>query len=100
MKIKLKWRFQKRGWPSADFKNGMSAAFIQCGDEYNPSRIKSGDHIELKVMVASYYQPSGFTWHKVKGVFSTVKDVKEAVKSFYKNHPEHLPKEIKEMAGI
>jgi hypothetical protein len=106
--IKLQWRvadaptgryrsFQKRGWPSADFKGtDRSAAHIYCDDSYVPANAKSGEHRELTVTIADYSAHNdSFKWRTLKARFKTLDEAKAAAVAALEKHPDFIPQELK-----
>ena len=87
--------FEKRGWPSAFFKNsGRAAAIISADCPYVSS--KQLPTSPLKVRIAFYHSPEerilgkgAWTWRTLKAEFSTLDEAKAAAEKFLKNHPEY-----------
>lgn len=98
-KAKLKWKveeaptgayrsFSKRGWPSAYLPDGRAAFSIVCEDSYEPSRVKTGDHKELKINVADWSaKPDTFVWKTLKHRAATLTEAKETAAHFLERHP-------------
>jgi hypothetical protein len=112
MKIKLKWRvreaptgryrsFEKRSWPDAEYSNGDPAFCIRCKTQYIPARVKTGDHLPLKLLVADWSIDrkdgrASFEWRRFKAEFKTIPEAKKAALEFINKHPEMMPKGVKE----
>ena len=94
-KLKLIWKvdekptgmyssFERRGWPSAEYKNGNFAVDIRCEDEYIPCNVRDGKHGPLTLRIADYSRPSnvesGCGWTQVRSTkqFATLKEAKDA----------------------
>lgn len=101
--MKYRWRvsdkpvgkyksFDKREWPEAIYENGMPAAHIGCYDEYEPSKVKTGEHAELTLFVADH-SVIPWTWRTLKGRYSTLKQTKDALTRFLKKSLHYIPKE-------
>lgn len=96
--IKLKWRvaekpsgmcrsFYKRGWPTAYYHdNGEPAFQLICDDRYEPANIQSGNHAEIKIMVADY-RMSPWIWRTLKKRAATLKEAKEIAQEFIETNP-------------
>lgn len=87
MKINIKWTveppptgqwrsFYKRGWPIAYYKNEEETlcAQISCGDKYIPSKVKTGDHKELTLVIYDYSSGT----RKIRKAIHKPKTLKEA----------------------
>ncbi len=103
-KIKIKWKvdpkptgqysaFQHRSWPTASFNDndGPAAAQILCSVDYTPERATSGEHPELKVLVADY-SVDPWQWRVLKARAASLKEAKSLVASVYAKSPKSLPK--------
>lgn len=99
--MKIKWRvsdastgryrsFDRRSWPSADYEDDRIAAQIYCvtGDEYRPRDVKTGKHGPLRVRVADYSMPGGWSWKVMKSQFLTLQDAKDAFTRLIDKQPE------------
>ena len=107
--MKLKWKvsdepvgryrsFERRGWPSAYWSSGESAAHIICKDSYVPRDVKIGNHSALKVMLADH-SVKPWTWRKARMECKTLKEAKEFVEHLLNNvYPHFKPKEIENEA--
>lgn len=82
--------FHKRGWPSADIKE-HTVALLRCKDEYVPSRVKTGDHAPIEIII--WVRSKG---HKVpeqkrmKQRASSLAQAKLMVDALFKKSPELL----------
>jgi hypothetical protein len=111
--LKLKWHvgtvptgryrsFEKRAWPSADYADGRTAAYIRCEHSYRPSMVRDGIHSPLTVMVADYSHPSnitnncGFTWVKIPFQCATLVEAKQAVIKLLTEFPHMMTNPVKE----
>ena len=98
---KLKWSvcpapegrfrsFEKRGFPSADYANGHSAAKISCELSYKPDHRTATD-LELTVHVAQWYvREDGhltFNWRRVKRMASSIAEAKDIVAKVLERNP-------------
>lgn len=95
-----RWRsFDKRGWPTADYDNGETAAAIHCEDDYRPSQVREGKHAPLTLRIADYSKPSnpttgsGWTWVKATKQFATLEEAKRGAERILQAHPQLMPKE-------
>lgn len=112
MKIKIKWEvskapsgkyrsFSKRTWPNASYEDGSACATIYCDEKYDPSLIKTGNHQELTLRVATWLKESerngraAFEWRQLKMKFKSLKEAKAALLPFLRNHPEYMPEEYR-----
>lgn len=105
--MKIKWTvspaptgryrsFFSRAWPSASFECGSYAAVLSCVDEYVPSRVRSGDHAEIKITVALHgVKPpeEGLKTVVLKRRAKTLDEAKSIVLEFYGENPKYTPKE-------
>ena len=107
--MKLKWKvdekptgkfssFERRGWPTAEFANGDSAARIECENEYIPSNVRIGQHAPLAVRIACWTQnrtpaQPAFVWRRLTLRFATLQEAKATAESFIEQHPEFRLKE-------
>lgn len=107
MMAKLKWKvdeaptgpyrsFSKRGWPSAYYPSGDTAAMIACDQGYRPADAKSGNHPPLIVHIAGWFDREGqcqsFKWRKLKASFATLAEAKSAAERFIAANPAYAPK--------
>lgn len=64
-KYKLKWRvcapatgayrsFQKRGWPSAEYRNERTAATLSCDTEYSAQDVRDFTHAPISIRVLDW----------------------------------------------
>lgn len=96
-KIKLTWRvgvaptgqyrsFERRAWPSADYKNGKAAAFMSHADSYEPSLHKDAEGLGIKLHVAVWVlQDDGhwvFKWRVLNKRATSIKEGKEIMEEF------------------
>lgn len=88
--------FDKRGWPTADWKNEQESACacIYCADDYSIRRAKSGNHAELEVRVANHSQKP-WRWATLKNRFKTLDEAKAAVIKVLARYPEFIPEDMK-----
>jgi hypothetical protein len=90
--------FQHRSWPIAIYAaSDKTAAQIICGngelhDSYSPTKARSGDHAELKVMVADHSQPK-WQWRTLKQRFATLDAAKAGFDTFIAGRPDFAPKD-------
>ena len=81
--------FHKRGWPSA-YMGDHPVLAIYCDDSYTPAKAKSGEHAELKVTVAQWFEREGMTpsfkWLTMKQRFATLDAAKKAATDWYLAH--------------
>jgi hypothetical protein len=96
--VKLKWKVatkptgsfawvHKRAWPSAEYPNGSTAAFIRCSDSYTPARSRGEDtHAALEIWIANH-DGTNFQNVRLKTRGSTLKEAKELVTKFLENNP-------------
>lgn len=89
-----RWRsFSNRAWPDAiDEKENLMVS-ITCEDEYSPSRVKTGEHAPLRVLVYDYSGHHNRKRYKLSKEFKTLKEAKEAAETFLKNHESFFRKE-------
>jgi hypothetical protein len=95
--------FETRDWPTAYFDKEMClpAAHIYCDDEYKPSRIKTGNHAELRVRVTDWSViGQGFKWKTMAMRFKTLEEAKFGGGKFFDYHPEFLPTELKDIKVV
>lgn len=106
MSKKVKWEvseplsgryqsFYRRGWPSAFYKDGSSAAFITCEDEYLPADVKTGNHKELTLHISNWscFTPEkGLTRVVAKLHPKTLKEAKDLLDSILTKYPHLMPK--------
>lgn len=103
--MKLVWRvaeqptgqyrsFHVRGWPTADFKGTEQIAIqLSCKTEYIPSKVRTGDHDPITVMIADYSVAGlGFKWRKLKRQLPTLAEAKDAGLAALCERPEFHPK--------
>lgn len=99
---KLKWvvcpapegrfrSFEKRGFPSADYENGHSAAKIYCELAYHPEHRNSTD-LQLTVYVAEWYVREvdnhvTFRWRKLTRQATSIAEAKKMVATVLKQNP-------------
>jgi len=107
---KLKWNvdpapygpyryFQERGWPHATYSDGSPAARISCSDKYIPSKVKTGEHSELKVYVAKWNhnrkpEEAAFEWKLLKKRATTLSEAKELAAKFIESFPDFVKPDI------
>lgn len=102
MKTKIKWKvspkstgryasFQARGWPHAEYECGQWAAQLICKEDYSFDRAKSGNHSEIKVMIADYTETQ-WVWRTLVKRASTLEEAKEIVKNFLIANPQYAPR--------
>jgi len=100
--MKLKWRVQPeptgpyssffvRGWPSAKFEDGRTAAVIHCDDDYVPRNARTGNHGELTVRIAWWTAKLDgrftFEWRTLKKRVKTLPEAKELALAFFRKYP-------------
>ncbi len=107
-KAKIIWRasvapsgryrsFQFRGWPSAYYNTAdeRPCAQLVCKDDYRPARVKTGEHGELRILVADHHptEPGAgaFVWRTIPRRAATLAEAKMIVKHYIDNHPELAP---------
>lgn len=102
---KLKWAvcpapegrfrsFETRGFPSADYENGHSAAKINCELSYLPEHRYAND-LQLTVYVAEWYVSDGdnhltFRWRKLKRLATSIAEAKEMAAKVLKQNPDFV----------
>lgn len=117
MALKLYWKvrpeptgryrsFGHRGWPIAYYIQGgvrtdtetlKPAAFLYCEDDYVPSRVRLGDHKEIRVHVCHHQHPErGNSWKVfvLKRRAATLDEAKQMVQEFLEAHPDWHPKSV------
>lgn len=103
--VKIKWKvqepetgryrsFHKRGWPSAEFMDGATCAYVSCEDEYTYARVKTGDHKPLILRMAKY-EGNSWKWVTMKKQYATLKELKDAIPRILAAHPEFIPDQLK-----
>lgn len=91
--------FEHRAWPAAWWGKpgqGEPAAFISCGDEYAPWRVREGKHAPLHITVCHYQHPEAGNSSKrfrLKKQAATLDEAKQMIQAFYESHQDWLPKE-------
>lgn len=108
MSATIKWRmapvptgryrsFERRGWPVAWYMPaGKPCAFINCEDEYRPSKVRTGEHAQLTIVVCHHQHPErGNSWvrFKLRKTAKTLEEAKRLVYEFCKEHPHFAPLE-------
>lgn len=87
--------FQRRGWPQASYgPNGKPAAFLDSSDEYEPSKVKTGEHAPITITICHHQHPKrGNSWTllRFKTQAKTLKEAKEMVAALIAKHPEYRP---------
>lgn len=116
-KIKLTWRvapeptgryrsFERRAWPSAEYKNGACAAYMSHEESYEPSVHKNATDLVIKLHIAKWDQKEdgrwGFKWRVLNKRASSIAEAKQIVEEFLngqaKNsavHPDYREEEVK-----
>jgi hypothetical protein len=102
--MKYKWRvseepsgsyasFSNRSWPSAYYENGDVAASITCMDDpdYRPSKVRTGDHGELTLMIADHSEKPSWRWKKSLTTYKTLQDAKDGFERILQKHPQIAP---------
>lgn len=99
--IKLTWKvdpkptgryasFQNRSWPMAEVR-GHAVIQISCADQYEPWRVRTGEHAELTVMLAQWRDRPGdsktFDWRRLKRRARTLDEAKELARQFLEANP-------------
>lgn len=99
--MKIKWKVQdaptgqfrsffKRGWPLGEV-NGQPFASFGCKDDYSAKAARGEiEHAPLKVYIADWRQPRGFTWRKMKGEFASLVEAKAAAQKLLDANPDIL----------
>jgi len=108
--IKIKWKvasvpvgqfrsFERRGWPCSYFENGDCCGHIYCEDDYNPRSVKTGEHGELKIMMADYSQKP---WKNVvmKKRCKTLLEAKDFVLWLVNNDPRFVPESLRKENNV
>lgn len=116
MSVKLYWKvepeptgryrsFARRGWPSAYYVTGgvrtdteklKPAAFLVCDDDYDPPKVRTGQHRPIEIIVLHHQHPqAGNSWKRfrLKETGDTLDRAKQIVQKFLDEHPEFHPKE-------
>lgn len=110
-KLKIVWRvepaptgryrsFEKRSWPTAYYDKNKEyyAASIFCKTEYDPAKVKAGNHAPLFLKIADYSKPSnpetrsGWSIATPARGFNTLSELKKWFEDFIKAHPAIRPK--------
>jgi hypothetical protein len=85
--------FSHRGWPSADYADGRTCAYISCEDSYEPRLVREGNHAPLTLRIADYSVVGGsWQWRKAKSTFATLAEAKAALARILEVRPELQPK--------
>jgi len=90
--------FEERCWPSAEFvmPDGTTYAAVRlhCEQEYNPGKVKTGNHPPIKIYVAVHSKTS-FEWRALKKTFPTLDEAKEAAFTAIVSYQEFWPEALK-----
>lgn len=112
--MKLKWRvqpaptgryraFESRGWPMASYAHDdyFAAASLDCDDDYEPRKVKTGDHKAITIRVAKWYTHeergtrAAFEWYRLNKKAETLKEAKELAAKFIETHQDWWPEEVR-----
>ena len=88
--------FHTRGWPTGENHQGQSMFHVQCGVEYEPCRVREGDHPPLRLRVAvpnDDPDKGAWNWRLLKGEFKTLGDLKKFAEEFYAKNEDKLRRE-------
>lgn len=104
MKVKLKWKvdppptgrfrcFVKRGWPSATYPDGSSAAYICSTEAYHGSYAQKGVELAfpLTIRIAFHHpeeewdEKGAFTWRTMKVRAYSLEEAKTLAQTFIEN---------------
>lgn len=116
-KIKLTWRvapeptgryrsFERRAWPSAEYKNGACAAYMSHEESYEPSVHRNATDLSIKLHVAVWGLTEGgkwgFRWRVLNKRASSIKEGKQIMEDFLNGvgktsavHPDYREGEVK-----
>lgn len=87
--------FERRAWPQASYgKNGKPAAFLDSPDEYEPSKVRTGNHAPISITICHHQHPNrGNSWTllKLKATAKTLEEAKSMVAQLIAEHPEYQP---------
>ena len=68
---------------------------ISCDDCYTPAAAKSGNHAELKVMIAQWFERDGqshtFKWRTMSKRFATLEEAKKESIAWVMSHQDFWP---------
>lgn len=106
-KTKYKWKvspppvgkyksFQFRPWPTAEYPNGQLQALIQCADQYDPVRNRTGKHKPLTLLVFNY--TDGRQKRKTMRItmsYPTIDDCKLKLEDLLQQFPNWVPEEYR-----
>lgn len=93
----LKWRvgsvptgpyrsFERRSWPSADYKNGEAAVQLYCDDSYDIKLARSGGHAPIKIAIADRSQKP-WRWRTLKKRATTLDEAKQLAVAALERYP-------------
>lgn len=87
--------FERRAWPQASYgKDGKPAAFLDSTDEYEPSKVRTGEHAPISITICHHQHPNrGNSWAllKLKATAKTLAEAKSMVAQLIAKHPEYSP---------
>ena len=90
--------FNRRGWPMAHYPmpGDPPAAMVSCADEYDPKKVRTGDHLPLSLHIAYWEDPAtrggraAFSWRKVVGSFNTLAEAKAQAARILDDFPQFI----------
>ncbi len=100
--MKIKWRvypkptgpyrsFAKRGWPSAEFEDGSSAATLSAEEPYIPA-LSESSWLTIRVFhYAGQSKEKGLPTHRLTKQVFGLKAAKRHAEQFIRSHPEYRP---------
>lgn len=84
--------FSKRAWPTAEYADGDTCAYITCEDNenYHPKAARTGEHGLLTVHVCDYSHANGncpWTRKRLTAKFKTLEEAKQAFDDYVIKYP-------------
>lgn len=103
--MKIKWKvaappvgryrsFEKRGWPTAYYKDGKPAVFVHCKEAYLPADVKAGKCFHFEVSFCHHnHAKAGNSWTLLKAsVCCSFKELQDRVQRKLEARPEYAPR--------
>lgn len=103
--IKLKWlvcpeptgrfrSFETRGFPTADYPEGQTAARIVCSESYMPSVHKDATNLHLELHVACY-ENGTFKWRRLNKRACSIAEAKQIISHFINKNRKFAPEQYR-----